>query len=126
MRTRRGWGREGLAKILTGLAIALLAAVAFDLRVRPVVEREIEYQAQRYGFQLVNQATLSALEGEQIPYDEIVSLSRGADGAVTSVETDMRAINLLKSRTADAISQRLEQRERQTILVSVGSPNGTL
>jgi sporulation protein YunB len=117
--------RSGFAKILTGLAVMLLVVVAVDLRIRPVVEKQIEYVARQYSFQLINQAMLSELVGELVPYGEIVSISRDGDGMVTSIETDMRAVNLLQTRTADTVARRLGQREWQTISVPVGTLLGS-
>jgi sporulation protein YunB len=122
MRVRR---QRGIAKIVTWLAVVLLVAAIVDLRIRPVVEKQVEYLARQYSFTLINEALLTALEEEHIPYNEIVTISRGADGMVTSIETDMRAVNTLKAQTADTVAQRLSQREHQTVIVPIGTLLGS-
>lgn len=124
-RRRRQPGRDGgfgiAARLLTGLAAALIAVALLDLQMRPAIEDMIAYQAQLYAMRTINTAMLRELEASNIRYDDIAHLSRTGDGTVTSIQTDVIAVNRLKARMADAVLRELEEMGQQSIQVPLGT-----
>lgn len=121
----KGTGSQAMVKFLTGIAVTLIVVVLVDARIRPVIEEVVGYQARLYAFQLVNSAMMEELAHEEIDYNKIVRISRGADGAVTAVQTDMRSVNRLKTQVADAVARKMEQPRNQSLSVPIGTLLGS-
>lgn len=115
----KGIGR--IIPLLTAIAVMLLAVAVADLRIRPVVESMIAYQAKAFAYQAVNTAILAELTGDQVEYGDIVKLTRSENSGIKSIETDMRAVNLLKARLSAQVAQQLEQQENQRLYVPIGT-----
>lgn len=115
----RGYGL--LARLLAVLAVLLIAAAVADMRMRPMVEDMLAYQAKVYAFRTINDAMLRELEQDTVAYDDIARLTRTADGSVASIQTDVVAVNRLKSQMTDSVVRRLEDVENQTIRIPVGT-----
>lgn len=115
---RPGGGR--VAKLLTAIAVVLIVAVFFEGRIRPVVESMIEYQTKVFAFQTINNAMLAELDSA-VDYADMVKLTRGGDGMVTSIQTDVLTMNRLKARTADAVARCVEDKTNQSLRVPLGT-----
>lgn len=113
------------AKLLTFAAALLIATAVVDMRIRPVVEEVVSHQAQSAAFRIINAAMLQTLESEAITYDDLVHLTRAADGSVRSIETDIVAINRLKSQMSSHAVQMLQLPEQQTLFIPLGTLLGS-
>lgn len=118
---RQGWGYGVAARLLTVLAVLLIAVVLADMRVRPMVEDTLAYQAKVYAFRAVNDAMLRELELDEVAYGDIARITRGSGGGVSSIQTDIVAVNRIKSRMADSVVKRLEEMDSQTVRIPAGT-----
>lgn len=124
-RIQSGRAGSGAAKLLTGIAIMLIVAVFVDARIRPVVENMIAYQTKVYAFRLINTAMMEELDDSGVEYADIAHLTRRQDGLVASVETNIVAVNRLKSRVAATVARQVEEKDNQTLHIPIGTLLGS-
>lgn len=106
--------------ILIGcIIIGLVFAV--DHRVRPLIQLMAGYQAQLLVTRNINEAVMDVINEEDVVYNTIVSVSKGSDGQVSSISTDMVTMNRLKAEITNQVSEHLEENLTQTISIPVGT-----
>ncbi len=88
---------------------------------RPIVKTISAYQAKVYSGQIINKAVSLELEEENIRYNNLVSLSMDGEGNVTSLQTDMVALNRLRTDINDRVLQALDNMENQDITIPLGT-----
>ena len=128
-RRHAGSGRRGCSRrrskhcnpaILT-LVLALAMAVWFisllELRLRPVVEQLAARQVNNLVTAQLNDA-LSTMSKE---YTGLVTIQRGADGAITAVSSDMDRVNEIRSRAVQAALDTIAAIDVHTLGVPLGS-----
>jgi sporulation protein YunB len=104
--------------LLAGLATALALFLLLDFSMRPAVESVVGYQAQVFAAKLINEAMLKAAAAD---YGELVRLSRGENGAATSIEANMQAINRLKYEVSSSVIEELEKAENHELALPLGT-----
>ena len=122
MGRRRGMS---LSQRLLAFALGLLVSLLLiDLRVRPYIQNISSYQARIYATKVINDALYSELAKENIRYDNLVTLTQNAQGEITSLQTDMVALNRLRGRATDAVIQEIANMDQQNIFLSLGTLSG--
>lgn len=111
-------------KLFIAIIVMLLAAALAELRIRPVVESIIRYESSAFALRAINDAIEQELSATEAGYNDIVRLTRGSDSAVLSIETDMKAVNLLKAKTANAIATVFEDENIRTLRIPAGTVFG--
>lgn len=106
---------------LLGFATVILLV---DMRIRPVIKGISSYQAKVYATKVINDAIYSELAKENIRYDNLVSLTQNNIGEITSLQTDMVALNRLRSRATDAVLQQISTMNNQHIYIALGTLTG--
>lgn len=121
MRKRKTGARAkfGMIIILTILA-SLLMLLFIESRLRPLIIASAESYARSFAANAAAQAVFEAL-GPDISPTKIVSGERG----VSSVETDINAVNRLRSRAVTILSEKLSSPNRQTFKIPVGNLTGS-
>ena len=134
---RRAWfrrripfagGRGGAKYFLRMLAVLLLALVLLvilDSRLRPVVSTIAESQARNMVMQAVNDAVLETVGQTGLGYGDLVSIHKGENGRITSIEMNAAAANSLQAQIGNAISQRISGAKSYEISIPVGSLSGS-
>lgn len=125
LRIRSEASRAAAAKLLTFIAIMLLTVALVDLRIRPVVETAIAYQAKIFSFGIINAAVMKEMADETVGYADMVRLTRDNKGQVTAVETDIVAVNRLKSRIASTVADRLGEQGNKALNIPIGTLLGS-
>jgi len=115
-RDRRIW-----PKGLVVLVLLIVLAVFVHGRLRPVVEDMAAYQAKVYAAKVTNKAMLEELEQSGIAYDDLVLITQNQDGLVTSIQSDVVAINRLKANMTQSIITELENMGQQSIYLPLGT-----
>lgn len=124
-RWRRMWYRRGASlRPLLWLATPLAVLLLIDAQLRPVIRSMAAYQAKVIATRIINEAVTESLSGGAAPYDRLVQVQCDNSGRVTSVQTDMVRLNLLKASLTTTASQRLSMLESQTVLIPVGTLTG--
>lgn len=114
--------KNGFLRFLFFIIILALAfAVWVDFSMRPAIENIVAYQAKVLATKLINEAMIGQMERTDIRYDELVRVTRGENGEITSIEADMVQINRLKSLMSDSIIRNLEKSDKREISIPLGT-----
>ena len=73
----------------------LIIFVIIDLKTRPIVKSSLAAQADREAVKIINDIIIKELE--DVTYESLVNVSRDSENNVTSIQTDVKQINLLKA-----------------------------
>ncbi len=101
--------------------VMFIALIFLDSKIRPIVKSVSSYQAKVYATIAINDAIKDALASENITYDKIVNVTFGENGEVSSIQTNMVALNLIKAKLTNTVSKRIAELEQQTIRVPIGT-----
>lgn len=127
-RFRRGFRARGQSTLLvkaTGIFIVMtIAILLMDSLIRPIIQTMSSYQAKVFATQAINDAISTELDNLDISYDELVTVSVNSKDEVTSIQTNMLALNRLRSNITEAILQELGSIENQIIDVPIGTLSG--
>ena len=119
---RRDWRNQAIKIRLLVFVLTifgLLAAV--DAQIRPMIKSMAAYQAKVYATRVINEAISTQLTGNAVSYDSLVKVTTDYNGRVTSVQTDMVRLNLLKATMTNEASQQLALLQSQTIRIPLGT-----
>lgn len=105
-----------LALILIGLLV--LADAAF----RPMIEKVNSYECHKAVSGIINKVVLEELERADTDYSSLVTLCTNDGGEVTSVQSNVKNINRLKT----SVSDRVEREIADLSAVDIKIPIGTL
>lgn len=127
MDMRRYWPRKRRRLGLKGkflLFLIMMAVVFFlvDSQLRPLLESTAQSQATILSTRAVNDAVTEELAKQGVGYEDLVHVTQTSGGKVTSIESDVVQINLMKSKITSAIQDRLSENDIQ----STGIPLGNL
>lgn len=119
---RRDW-RNQSAKIRVLVFVLILFGLlaAIDAQIRPMIKSMAAYQARVYATRVINEAVSAQLTGNGVSYDALVKVTTDYNGQVTSVQTDMIRLNLLKATMTNEASQQLSLLQNQTIRIPLGT-----
>ena len=117
MKKHRYRSNNFLLVFLTCLLLLLLISALCFYKMRPVIIRYAVSVAETKFLDSANEAVLE----ENVSYNDIAELSRGEDGQVTSVVTDVVKINNLKSLIAKRLSEIIDSKEYYDLYIPVGT-----
>ncbi len=106
------------------ISIMLIFSILFTFvyyKMQPVIMRYAVSVAETIMLNSANQAVLNILDGENVTYEDIVSLSNNDDGYVTSLEIDVFEVNGLKSRVSNEVSRIVDSKEYYDVKIPVGT-----
>ncbi|MDF3005769.1 MAG: yunB [Oscillospiraceae bacterium] len=124
---RRFWPRRTLQSQALKIRFLVFMLIVFgllaliDAQIRPMIKSMAAYQAKVYATRVINEAIGAQLTGNTVSYDSLVKVTTDNNGRVTSVQTDMVRLNLLKATMTDAASQQLALLQSQTIRIPLGT-----
>ncbi|MCI1990619.1 MAG: sporulation protein YunB [Oscillospiraceae bacterium] len=124
MRRRRRYRRpvRGRAFLLLFLFLLILFAVLFDSQIRPVMESVTENEAKIKSVSMINSIVLKEVGDNAVSYENLVNVSRDAEGNVLSITADMVRMNQLKAKIITDVQNQLGSDTD----FAVGVPLGTL
>lgn len=117
--------RKKIAKLFIIFALVVLIFVGIDIRLRPVAKRISESQAQRRSISEVHKAAGEVINSSGIDYSSIVTVSRGENNKVSSVDVDMVKVNTLKTEFVKNINEKMKSKELNTFYVPIGTLTGS-
>lgn len=119
---RRTWQSHVIKiRLLVFLLTVFGLLTAVDAQIRPMIKSMAAYQAKVYATRVINEAISAQLASNAVSYDSLVKVTTDYNGRVTSVQTDMVRLNLLKATMTDAASQQLALLQSQTIRIPLGT-----
>ena len=106
---------------LLGVFVSLLL---LDRQIRPYIQNISAYQAKIYATKVINDAIYRELAGDSVRYQDLVLLTQNSAGEITSLQTDMLAMNRLRGRATDAVLREIASMQEQEIYLSLGTLSG--
>lgn len=129
-RLLRRWGRYGggaaelsplWVTLAVGLILAVLVIALLETRLRPMVAAAAQAQTQNTLTAVVENAVTAELVSGNTGYGDLVAIQREEEGAITSLTTDMAAMNLLRARLVSAVLEALDGIKVSDIRIPLGS-----
>lgn len=109
-----------LKLLMTATVIAVLA-FAFDARIRPMIQTYAVNQAANRVTEIINQSVNEELTDSAVEYENLIQLTHGTDGNVTSLQTNMIALNRLQSSITKRVIAHVMEFDSQDIEISAGA-----
>ena len=103
------------------ILIFLVAVVAIDVKIRPVVRTMCEYQAQLIGTKAINSTIAQLLEEENLQYSDFIQIQYLQDGSVSAIETDSVQVSQFQAQLTDRIQTQLTSTEMRTLNIPLGT-----
>ena len=102
--------------------LALLITAAFTyFQLRPAIENAAAYQVNIFATRILNAVILEQMSTHEVTYGSLIRVSRGANGEVVSIESDMAAINRLKANVTISVVDKLEEMGVASLWVPLGT-----
>lgn len=121
----RRMGKRRRARPLWMLFIFLLTAVIvaalIDHQLRPIVRKMASNQAQIIATRMINDAVMRLLSEENITYESLIRLNTDENQRITSLETNVGQINLLKTQVAEVVLKTVEEYDEAAVQVPFGN-----
>lgn len=109
-----------IAAVLVIVAL-LLSVFALDRHVIPLIEQYARSRAQWYATRMINEAVTAVLADNSPRYERLVTVSRDAEGNVTSVEADVQVLNQLKAALSLEVARRAGEERQITVSIPLGT-----
>lgn len=107
---------------LIALGLVLVGLVLFiDHQIRPQITALEQYQAKIYAVKTMNEAVTEQVESYGYTYDNLSEISRDADGQVTSIDTNIKNINLIHTGITNRVNDALSQLDMTSIWIPLGN-----
>lgn len=106
------------------LFIAFICVFYFLKTIRPVMTELAKSKAGFNASKVINTSVYEIFKNDPIKYSDIVYLERDETGKICAVQTDLAALNNLKSVIALNIQQKIAELSRSELVVPLGSLTG--
>ena len=107
--------------LLLVMTLLVVGFLAVDSRLRPLIQSYGMMSARRSAMMAVHTGVEKILSDENAAYGDFITVLRDDNGRVMSAETDVVAINRLKSAVSTEVMRELSSRENQTTRIPLGN-----
>ena len=104
--------------------ILLIIIVIIDAQMRPLIRKIAAYQSRLIATEIISKSVYNTLQDNNFSYSNLVTISNGADGYVSSIATNMLQINLFEAIITDSVNSGLKNLSQETIQISTGTISG--
>jgi len=87
---------------------AAVSGVVIAVELRHTVENMAAYQVRIHATRTINAALLRELDNLGVRYEDLVRVTQRPDGTVSSIQSDMLAINRLKAQMTNSVIDELD------------------
>lgn len=108
-------GNYEMGIAIVGGLTAAFAIVFFIRMVSPVICEKAVSKLQSRFTVICNEAVMEYIKTNDIKYDDLVDIQRGDDGRVQAMNTNMRAVNDMKSSLSLAVQKELDKMDSVTV-----------
>lgn len=108
-------GNYELGIAIVGGLTAAFAIVFFVRMVSPVICEKAVSKLQSRFTVICNEAVMDYIKSNDIKYDDLVNIQRGDDGSVQAMNTDMSAVNHMKSSLSLTVQKELDKMDSVTV-----------
>ena len=114
---------RGQAKrLMTFILVVFIVMIALiNHLVRPVMESATTNEAKIKAVNIINNIVIKELGENSVTYDSLIHVSRGSDGNVLSITTDIVKMNLFKSHIIEKVQKELNGSNSSSMNVPIGT-----
>lgn len=125
IRTNRPFTLKRFALKLLALFLVFLGGfILLDSHMRPIILNISEYRSKVAAADLINQSVYNSLGEYDSDYSTFVNLSFNENGEVMAVESNMIAMNLVKTAITKTINEDIKQLENIDLSFPIGTATG--
>lgn len=124
MRARNSRKTDIIYKITAIVLVALTIFILIDCKIRPIVRSAATYQAREIATVLINETISDIIADSDIDTKSLVKLSYTNSGAISSVQTDITAINRLQAMLSIGINEKISRISERSIEIPLGTLTG--
>ena len=122
---RKGYGKGKKLKkylyLLLCVSVIAFLFVAFESRVRPVINAVALSKAQNLAVSAISEVVNETMAKTPVTYSDLVVFQKNNTGNITAVMSNVVEINKLKSRLTSEIEARLNETEVMTRRIPMGT-----
>ena len=121
-RHRRGGRPRVWLRVMVALILVLaVSAILIDSQLRPIIQKAAAYHANLAAVNYINEAVSDTLAMEDISYEDIVTVDKNEENAVTALHTNTAIVNRIKTRANDSIRKALGETGGAAIQIPAGT-----
>lgn len=124
MRTHRSKKSSKLTRLFFIFILFIGLILFIDHQIRPVVKTVASYEGKRLATDIISRSVRDVLSQAGDEYDNLVFVSYDWSGNISSVKTDVTAINRLQSQISLAVNEKIEDIRHDTIKIPLGTFSG--
>ena len=113
-----------VVKLVAVLLVFIGIAILLDSHMRPLILNISEYKSKMAAADIINQAVYKSLSENDSGYSTFVNLSYNDSGEVMSIESNMIAMNLLKTSVTKTINDDIKNLENIDLSFPIGTATG--
>ena len=103
------------------VVILLIFFISFEKKLQPMIQSYATNQASNKVMKIINESVYEEIKENGINYSNLVELTYGDTGIVSSLQTNMGALNILQSAITSRIINHLQDFKEQKVRLSLGS-----
>ena len=96
----------------------------FEFKARHLVQNSVDNELEILAQNSMDEAVCEVLEKMEGDFSDFIIANTGDNSNVTSVLTDSKEINILKSRLSKAITEKIKEEKKVTVSVPMGAFTG--
>lgn len=108
-------------KILTLIILISIIFVSFDMFIGKLITSAIAYQGNIIATKVLSEETLEILSDINISYSDIITINKDTNEKISSIETNIHTVNLIKSKITKNITQTLIDMKNYSFEVPIGT-----
>lgn len=116
--------RRLLSAVILIAGICAGAFAFFNMRTSPMLREVAQSELESIAFDIVGRTVEEELAREDVDYDDLVNIEKDSSGKVSAITTNMQALNLLKLRISNRLSQEMFVRTEDTVKIPLGNLTG--
>lgn len=110
--------------LIFSLFFLLLIIIVIDAQIRPLINKVSTYQGKIIATNMISQSVYDALSSDDFGYETLVKVNKNNDGFVSSIESNMLAINKLQAVIANDVNTQFKNISKETICMTTGTLSG--
>ncbi len=123
-RTRHGGGGELLISALLGIGLAMLFVWMVNRQIMPVFSSMATTKVTNTVTRLLEQTVNSYLTEQNISYQDIITLEKDENGAITALTTNMTRLNTMRNEILIRVSEAMDTLDEEELSIPVGNLTG--
>ena len=110
-----------LVTLLVGVLVAACTIQGLEARLRPIILEAARAQTKNTMTAVLEQAVREDLASRAVSYADLILIHRDSSGAISSLTTDMAALNLLRTELVDQVLETLQGVDVSVVEIPLGS-----